>query len=462
MSNKFELHSIINFRNKGFLRLTLVYLLHLALILFVVPFAPQLLTPLLIVFCVALIMMGQRSAIVVLFIVSVTTNGYILKEDYLLGALGPMQVFGFFAAFIISKIRVTNRPDKLGKIGIHILWVMVAYQVYTGFKNAFFGLHELSFGAAGLRALNVVIIYVPLIMLLRKSGNVKIRNWLATGLWLGCFNMVFFCFISPALPELGFYSQGVETAGIEGLDLSNRHNGVMGNGDSNSLGALFTIAIGFFLARRKDLAKSWLIKFLLVLMIAGVALSGSRTAFVSLSLVIVAYFMSKGQSKLKLQAIFFGFLFIMLTEPLWETVILRLSQAGGQLETDTSSNRVGKWLIYLRYMLNEPLTFLMGTSRTILLGYKSTFHQAHNVFITMAYNAGLFFVLALLLKLYELVKLALKSKTEYSIFLLFLPFLAIIMFVSDIGVFVYFCGFLGLYNTKNKANKSASLTPLVS
>lgn len=453
-----SIDSILSLRNRAFVKMGLAYLFSLSVILLLVPLAPKLVPLALILVCSALVVLDQKGILIVLYVVSITTNGYILKEDYLLGAGGPIQVFSLFALYSLSRIKVGYQKGRFAKIATQILWLVVAYQTYTGFKNAFFGLHDQSFSNAVLRGVNALIMYVPLVVLISKSASRQVRTWMVTGLFLGCLNMAFFCFISPALPDLGFYSIGVETAGLEGIESNSRHDGVMGNGDSNSLGVLFTMAIGFFLARQKALANSMLIKFLVLLMVIGVALTGSRTAFISLGFVVVAYLMSRGQSKLKVQTILFGLFFVMVSEPLWETVIMRMADADGQLQTDTSSNRVGKWILYFSHILREPVTLLIGTPRTLFIGYNSSFHQAHNVIITMIYNSGLFFTVYLIWKFLQIAKAVLKNSTTHSLLFIFIPFLAIITFVSDMGSFVYFSAFLSLYMVKEFSEDSQLLS----
>ena len=441
----------INIKNAFFRRAALTYGFVALVGFFLVVINAKLLPLLFLIVGAGLFFLDKKFLLVVLYLVYVPTNGLINRDEFLLGVLGIQQILSLLVFASLIRVKVSSRSiTDLQKLASSLLLILLAYVSYTYFKNAMYGLVETSWSDAVKKSINAWILYGPLVLLIRRSASDTIKGWLAVGTFLGVFNQAVFCFLSPFLPQLGFYSLGTEAFFSSGSDGDvSRYVGVMGNGDSNSLGVFFVIAIGFYLSRAASFNRSLAIKLLCGLCVLAIALTASRTAFLSLIIVGMIFLFKGGSKKVRIQLIFGSLLIAAISSPLWDTLMVRLTGAGAeQLSTDTSSNRIGKWLLYFQHFIDNPTTFIWGSSKTLFIGFNEIFIVAHNFYIQVVYNAGLVFLFLFLNQLIKLFKLILNKISVYNLIYIVVPFLAITLFVSDYGIFMYFCVFLALNTTK--------------
>ena len=458
-----NLNDWINFKNPAFRTVFMLYAV-VAVLGFALVVANAKLLPLFfLVLSIALFLLNKKMLLLVLYIVYLPTNGLINREDFLLGVFGIQQILGILTFVALAKVKSTNKLTVFQKIAGRLMLVLIVYMVYTFLKNAFFGLMDANWVDAIKKVLNTIVLFGPLLLVLKKCTSDTIKGWTAMGVFFGVLNQAVYCFLSPVLPELGFYSLGTEAffASSGTADVS-RYIGVMGNGDSNTLGAFFVMSVGFFLSRPDSFNKSTLIKIVAALCVLAVALTASRTAFLSLALIGMLFLSKRGSGKIKFQLILGVILIAALSSPLWDTLLSRLSGAGAeQLNTDTSSNRIGKWLLYFDHFVSHPTTFLYGSSEVILIGFKDIFIAAHNFYIQVVYNAGLVFLVLFAKQYMSILKLMIDNFSNFRLIFILIPFMAITFFVSDFGIFVYFSVFLALSATRNSVRKPGILMPQV-
>jgi hypothetical protein len=143
-------------------------------------------------------------------------------------------------------------------------------------------------------------------------------------------------------------------------------------------------------------------------------------------------------------------LLFVLAAPIWETVLTRLTESGAeQLDTQSSGNRIGKWIIYVQHFLDHPSTFFRGASTPVFIGFNERFIVAHNFYIQVVYNAGAFFLLGFIGIYVKVFRLMFNGGTAYRLDLIVIPLMAITFFVSDIGAFLYFILFLATNSSKD-------------
>lgn len=447
------LNNIINFRNWQFRRMFWMWLTVAILSILLVSINPMLLPVFFLLLGLGLLIADQKLALFVLYIIYLPTNGMIGRESFLMGGIGIQQVLGLFTLMAVLRIRVANKSDEFKKTATALLLLLLVYLVYTSFKNAYFDMHDTHWIDAVKRLINVGMLYTPLVLMIRKMGNPTVNEWTQIAVFLGVLNMAVFCYLSPILPDLGFYSLGTETVGIaRDADEYNRFTGIIGDGDSNTLGGFFVIACGYYLSRGKALQNSMLIKTMVGICALGVALTASRTALVALVMIVVIFFMSSRESRLKAQLLVGVFLFIIASAPLWETVIDRMIESGSeQLNTQTSSNRIGKWILYFDHFQRHPSTFLYGADTPLFIGFKGQFIVAHNFYIQIIYNTGMFFLAGFAFLYARIFKMMLRRVSAYRLDLIVLPLLAVTFFVSDVGAFIYFIIFFAMNISKHEA-----------
>ncbi|MDB4655338.1 hypothetical protein OAE48_00675 [Flavobacteriales bacterium] len=453
----------ISFENRAFRASFFLYALVGLLGFILVVTNAKLLSPFFLLVGIALYLVDKKMLLVVLYLVYLPTNGLINRDDFLFGVLGIQQILGVLTVISLFSIKSQVALSEFQKVASRLILVLIAYASYTFFKNAVFGLMDSNMLDAAKKIINVFLLFGPLILVLHKCSSNSFKGWVAISLFLGTLNQAIFCFLSPFLPNLGFYSQGTDAFFISTkTENISRFVGVMGNGDSNSLGAFFVISIGFFLSRSRAFNQSLLIKVLCALCVVAIALTNSRTAFLSLSIIGMLFLAKSGSGKVKLQFLVGVVLLAIATLPLWETLLDRLSGAGSeQLNTDTSSNRIGKWLLYFNHFFSHPTTFIHGSPQTILVGFKDIFLAAHNFYIQVIYNSGLVFLWLFAAQLLHIFKIMKSNVSIYSLSFIMIPFMAITFFVSDFGVFFYFSLFLALNAAKTSIKDSVNLTPVV-
>lgn len=457
-----NLHDWINFKNPAFRTVFLLYLAVAVLGFVLVVINAKLLPIFFLLLGTALFLLNKKMLLLVLYIVYLPTNGLINREDFLMGILGIQQILGLLAFVSLANIRSTSEWTDFQKIASRLMTVLIAYMLYTFLKNAFFGLMGENWVDAIKKVLNAIVLFGPLLLVLKKCSSNTFKGWIAMALFWGVLNQALFCFLSPFLPELGFYSQGTEAFFISSeIENVSRYVGVMGNGDSNTLGVFFVIAIGFFLSRPCSFSNSNLIKVVSGLCVVAIALTSSRTAFLTLGIIGMLFLTKRGSGKVKFQVIMGAILIAVISSPLWDTLLERLSGAGSQqLNTDTSSNRIGKWLLYFDHFFNHPTTFLYGSSQTIFIGFNEIFLAAHNFYIQVIYNSGLVFLGLFIRQYFHIFKLMKNDVAMYGLGFIMIPFMAITFFVSDFGVFMYFSLFLALNDLRNSTRDSELLTPV--
>ncbi len=446
MSEFRPLSEVLSFSNRKFNRAFWIWAI-VTLVSFPIVMTSAALLPIFYLLLTAgLVVSDRKFPLIFLYIISLPTNGLIPREDFLVGGIGIQQVLALGALVAVLRIRVSNGIDVFKEIAYKLLILLLVYLVYTSFKNALFDMHGTHWVDAVKRLVNVTILYAPVLLLIRKMGNPIIAEWSQIAVFLGVVNMAIFCFVSPFLPDFGFYSLGTEMVGFaRDADEYNRFTGVIGDGDSNTLGAFFVIACGFYLARPISLRRSFIIKAVVILSAIGVALTASRTALVSLLFVGVLFFMSAGKTKLKAQMLVGVVLLAVAAAPLWETVFERMAESGTeQFDTGSTGNRIGKWLAYLQHFIAHPTTFVYGASSPLFIGFNNRFIVAHNFYIQVIYNAGLFFLAGFAFLYAKLFRFMTKGTAAFRLDLIVFPLLAITFFVSDVGAFIYFIIFLAL------------------
>ncbi|MCG3165864.1 MAG: hypothetical protein POELPBGB_01639 [Bacteroidia bacterium] len=397
------------------------------------------------------------------YIVLLPTNGIIDKEHFLFSFLGLKQIVAVFSGAYLYGLYKNDKkfiPDDnfqlASKTVGNLILLFILYNVYTYFKNAYWGLQEYDYIIAFNKSANNIIMYFPLFQLSRLMALPKLNKTVSRAIIFGIANMIIFTFISPQLSLLGIKSVGTQMYEFDQSSFS-RYVGVTADGDSNTMGVFFVLCIGFFLNQINNYSKSTV--FILIgLCLVGVALSGSRTAFFSLVVIIFLFFTNDKKSKKKFQLSAIFVLFTVISFPLWSLLIDRLALATDQLNTESDSNRIGKWLLYFDFILSNPITFLAGTNNELKIGWGDVFYSAHNMYIQILYNAGLFFVLMFVRNYYKIIIAWRKIKTSKNIYYIMMPFLFLTFFVSDMGIFYYFIVFLFLIIAQEKPIQNKQIT----
>lgn len=389
--------------------------------------------------------LANSNHINVAFLVFLPTNDIFQKEDFLFSALGLKQILASFVILFFLKnwksiktrysiIRSSRKfRHILGALDT-ILIVLILYFNYTYFKNAFFGLHGYSIESAGLKSLNMTLHLAACWCVIRtalcKMHLFEINSVMISSITL----MIIFSAFSPLLPRLGFRSLGTEKSEFEQVGFE-RFSGIIADGDSNTLSVYLTLAVGicllFYIYYQKRIYIVYPIPLIILIGIAG-----SRTGIIALIVMLLVYFVlvqNQHSSRTKIQLLLFLPFVLVVSIPFFELIINRFELINEQFDLNSTSNRIGKWALYLAFLWQNKTYLLTGTRSELLISWDSQYYSAHNALITITYNAGLFFSLAFLISIGLFILLSFKYKM-YELLMLSIPSFILMNTVSDLGI----------------------------
>lgn len=412
----------------------LLYIASVGIILFFSYTGNQQYALYILIFGLAIFTFTKNKYIIFLTIVFLPTNGIFPRDVYIGGIFGLKQILSFFVMIPLLLIKF-NGKDKVENKYIDslvsLLIVLTVYLTYTSIKNAIWGIGDTyNYNLAIMKVIGIITLLVPLILIIKKSPIIK--NEISIAINYGIINMALFTFISPLLPDLGLKSTGIEISEVA----LERFVGIMADGDSNTLGVFFAMSIGYLILRSKYY-KNYVLFVLISTSLIALALTGSRTAFFAIVAVFLLFMFRKTEVNIKGKVLIVLMLFIASTFSIWEMLFERVLLSGIQLDTQIETNRIGKWILYFAFFERNPLVYLRGTDKDIIITWMNAYYAAHNFYIQVIYNAG---IIALFLFLWSYWKIYNSGKKLYStIDFLFIaiPYLFITSFVSDIGIIYY-------------------------
>ena len=410
----------------------------------------NLLPLLMLILSFVLIIFKQKDMIYILFLLSMTTNNLVPKEKFLLGVIGIQQILGVVSIFffITSKKYKNNLNSKALKTANWFLLFMVLYILYYTFKNYYFEMFGIKLGMAISRTINFGFLMYAVYIILNRTENSRIlvfRSSLAVITFLGITSV-----LSKYLISFGYYIS------IDG-DNQDRYNGFIGNGDANTLALVMVLGVAMIL--NSSLLVGWK-KFFLIptsISILSIGLTGSRSGLVLLLLVTLMYFLSQKDFKKVINAFFVLTIVGLISLPIFKTNLERLQ---GAKEEQTSldsgtSNRVGKWVFYLKYLSENPEAILRGGDKELAVGFKGVFLVAHNIYIQIVYNSGIFFLLFYFYLYYRVISY--KKLFYGNTSMMIIPLILGIGFISDYGAILFFVYSIFPFIKLKEANKKIKI-----
>ena len=383
--------------------------------------------------------------IVVFFLIFIPTNDIFSKDDFLFSVIGFKQIMVFFVVLyylknyrnIIQNLKVINSTISYKKFILSIetlILLLIIYFNYTYYKNANFSLHDFDLITAILKSINMTGYLVACLFSFRIALTLIPVNEINRLMICSVLFMLTLSFLSPILPSLGLRSVGTEKTEFENIGLE-RYTGIIVDGDSNTLSVYAAMTIGICLLFYSYYQKKLFIGLVIPLSIL-IGVAGSRTGIIVLFVVLIIFYSLIKNSlsrKSKVQFLFLFPILVLISIPFFELIFNRFYIIGEQLNLETSSNRIGKWILYFNFFLENKITFLTGSQKELLITWDERFYAAHNVFITLIYNSGLFFSLYFLLIMIRLIWYSVKYKF-YDLLILIIPSFILINFVSDLGI----------------------------
>lgn len=371
-----------------------------------------------------LILTKKKDQLLILFLVTMVTNNLIPQDKFVLGIIGVQQALGILV-FLNLKKR-TSRKEYNGKKEINsILLFILVYIIYYSFKNLYFDLFEYNLSMTISRFINFGFLIYVTYLIINRSSQLSIRAVVSCIVFLGVTT-----FISSSLAILGYYIS------IDG-ESTNRFNGFIGNGDANTLALVMVMGISVLL--NYSLSFKWKKIFLIpfAISIGTIGLTGSRSGLILLALAVLIFLFSLKNIKKVVKGLFVLSFVAVLIFPLLETNIERLQ--GSQEEqlnlNRGTSNRAGKWVAYVDFFEANPSTLLRGADKVISISWDGSFLVAHNIYIQIVYNSGIFFLIYYVSRMFRLFYY--RKKFEGNILIVLVPLAFGTLFISDYGSILF-------------------------
>lgn len=407
---------------------------------------------------VTLFCLKKYELILFLYIALLPTNGFVNTEYNILGIVNSkyiISLFSLFSGILLDKQLKNNyKFDELSKFGFEIIVFVSIYLFLQNYKVDLLGVQEISISKYTTRFIKVLIDAIVLFYIIKLSNlsyyKLYFQKAFGVSLLLIALSMIF----ASNLYNLGVYmgdesrfQVGEENQRLLGIW------GFAGGGDVNTIGGFLVMGLSCILFSFKK--TPWLMVFILIL---GIMVTGSRTAFVNLSIVFVAFMLfGSGSLNKKIKRICWIviFIFVLFTFGVFDFVIERImllvTGEDGGLDAE-GTGRLAGWIWYLNYILSDLNTLLWGTSENIYdvmvnIGFRKN-RVVHNFYIQLWYFFGIFALLIFLFLIIRLCFFILKKGNKVQFFLV-LPALITLFTVSDVGVIFYIPIVLTLFTSFN-------------
>ncbi len=375
----------------------------------------------------------------------------IIPTDYkLFSLLGPHEIIYGFAFFVLSDMVKRKKKIKLNKyqkLSINFIYFLFFIQMYVMVKDILIGLNPDKTKGLLYIVKNLVryfLYYQSLVLLIKVIYTEGIFNHIVTGIKYAIVTIPISMIFTKPLIAMGANVYFAATNKEEILTGEyQRFVGFYGaGGDENSAGIFLAGAFGFLMALYEKEGK---IKKYLIFMgfaVLGVLLTGSRTAFIGLALVILIFMITNKSGGDKFSILIACIVFYFIFAKQLNLLIQRFVDPSAVAAIDPNSEdkgRVWKWVFYTNWLLENPITFLFGNQKKINL-----FYAPHNYFIYVAYHAGLIPLLVYFNLFVKLVKSIKFTSAKYALknayYIIPFPFIA--MSVNSFGSSIYLWIFL--------------------
>jgi hypothetical protein len=399
----------------------------------------------------------DRRLLILLYIVYLPTNGFISTEYNLFGILHVSYIVNMFALGTIllewhsldweTKMKI-KESSRFNSIVLYFALFLFLYMLLTEYRLYLLGMSDISPTLLITRSIRYVLMFVPLILLVRISSIEYFNNILRKGFILSISIIALSMIFSVQLSSMGIATQEDSTimqTGIQSMVL--RRAGVFSSiGDVNSAAGFLAVGFAFILFIHKVYMQTKLKSILALIIILAFIAAGSRAAIGSTILVIILFLMVRDTSfREKIGLIFFIALiiFILFTQDYIEPVLRRFSElrmGEGHLDSHHEFGRLGGWLFYINYIFSDTKIVLFGATESI---YKDLFsvhfeRVAHNFYIQLLYRWGIFPLLILLYLIAKYITYSIHKSFEPILLAILIPFVVTLFFLSDPGVFLGF------------------------
>lgn len=393
----------------------------------------------------------DKKYIISFFVYSLPLLPIISTEHKLFQVLGPDEIiygFSFLVLLYFQKTYLkTKRLNKYQKLSIKFVYFLFFVNLFIISKDILLGLDpDKTKGLFYILKISVrfFLYYASLILLIKLIYLEGIYDYILIGFKYCIITITLSMIYTRELFQMGA-GINVKTEWMARL-LSGEYQRYLGfygaGGDENSVGIFLVAAFGFLLAlyeRTGDIKNNIVFMGFAVL---GAFLTGSRTAVLAMSFIIFIFLVTNKSGYAKFAFLIIGVIFYFVFNEQIELVIQRfLDPSAIEAVDPNEEGRVGKWIIYSNWILNNLETIFIGNLRNI------PFDRApHNYFFYTLYHAGLFILIYFIILFYKLLRLiSFKiSPTTLKSAYYIIPFPFTLLTVDSFGSGIYLWLFLSI------------------
>ncbi len=398
----------------------------------------------------ALLFFIDKKMVIAFFVFQLPISPLIPTDFKMFGVLGPFEIVNGAALFTLLsmsrgyKIKLNN----FQKLAINFVWFLFFINSYVITKDVLMGHSEESeMSYVAKNVFRLFIYHYSLILLIKIIYKEQIFQFIKVGIQSSLAVLVISMFFTKLLIVFDIGSVYENKSTLLRSDYSRFLGLYSAGGDENSAGIFLAGVFGFFVSlfeKDKDI-KKYVLFFALA--VFGILLTGSRTAFIGLSVIILIFLVTNksGGAKFALLVAIISFYFLFSEQI--DLVFQRFldPSAKAAVNPQDKKGRAGKWVIYTEWIIDHPETLVFGNQEKIYLK-----RAPHNYFLYILYHAGIIPLLIFFQLLVKLIKtIHFKSmlgqlKNAYYI----IPFFFILMTVNSFGSSIYLWLYLpigGLY-----------------
>jgi len=374
----------------------------------------------------------KKEIFIVIYLITVGSNGLISRGDYIYGIVGPIQIVSilalvyFLSSTVLDSSRSSSSPLKEFKIISNLIIFLFIYSVGDNITDYYFGIKG-DFNDLIKVLVNASTKFGSLWIILIKNGE-KYYN----AIFNSIFSIIIFygitLILSPILLEIGYRSDIEEQI----LYSFVRYDGFMGSADSNSISSIFALLLGFvFSISEKIRIKRTYIFISIIIATMVIALTVSRTGLLLYGFVLLFYAIRN----ISISKIYIIAISLVILPVIFQNSLTRFDKSVKGQASAFLGNRGSKWIYYIDFLSEEPMSFIRGSSREIIMpvGY---YRAAHNLYVQIIYENGIIVLLFFIFQLYGVYKY--RKKTYMNVYYILIPLMANIFTVSDSGSILYF------------------------
>ncbi len=391
--------------------------------------------------------------ILFLFIIFLPTNGLVSTDYNFLGVLNLQRILNLSAIIVFlseGKKLKTGNGDFIKYAKLFLIFFLI-YLFFQETKNYLYQISDTveSINKLINRFIKHSLLIYSSILLVKHIKDEKINNLFNYSIYVAIIFLAITQILGTDLYKIGFAITGNfdEDYGMAAHDFG-RRAGFYGIGwaDQNSFGAFLAIAVGFILSKNETNNNIFELIPLLFICSISIVITGSRAAIFSLLIILLIYFFRNWTSSKVLFLFFlgaFGVFFVLNQTGFFNNILSRFDMLENQLNTSDNTTRVFKWKAYINFMFSNVDYLITGARhRIIILAGRS--RAAHNLFIQIFYQGGVFFLFYYLGLIMKFTGFARLSKNEYYLPYTIIPYIVIILFVSDWSNVVFLAFFTAL------------------